>query len=157
MEHHSPEQREELWRRKLSTAERAALRGQPELELEARLTDALAQMPNAPVPSNFTARVLDAITLEEARAARAAQTQGWRWSWRGWLPRVAVTAAVLLLAGAGFYQHEASRARSEMAKSLSLVASAKVVPSVDVLENLDVIQRMSQPAHADTELLAALQ
>jgi len=28
---------------------------------------------------------------------------------------------------------------------------------VDVLENLDVIQRMSQPAHADTELLAALQ
>jgi len=31
------------------------------------------------------------------------------------------------------------------------------VPSVDALENLDAIQRMSQSAHADTELLAALQ
>ena len=133
------------------------MRGQPELELEARLTDALSKLPSAPVPSNFTARVLEAIALEESRLARSAQTQGGRWNWRGWLPRVAVTAAVLLLASVGFYQHEASRNRAEMAKSLSLVASAKVVPSVDVLENLDVIQRMNQPAHADTELLAALQ
>jgi hypothetical protein len=155
MEHHSPEQREGLWR-KLSAGERAVLRGQPELELEARLTDALAHLPNVPVPSNFTARVLDAVALEDMRAARAARTR-WSWSWRGWWPRVAATAAVLLVAAAVFYQHEASRSRSEMAKSLSLVASAKGVPSVDVLENLDVIQRMSQPAHADTELLAALQ
>ena len=44
-----------------------------------------------------------------------------------------------------------------MAKSLSLVASASSVPSVDALENLEAIQQMGQPAHADTELLAALQ
>jgi hypothetical protein len=34
------------------------------------------------------------------------------------------------------------------------VAAAQPLPSVDALENLDAIQRMSQPAHADEELLA---
>ena len=58
---------EALWRRKLSEAGRNALRAQPELELEARLTAALAKIPDAPVPSNFTARVLAAIELDEAR------------------------------------------------------------------------------------------
>ncbi len=154
MEHQSPEPRESLWRRKLSAAERAALRSQPELDLEARLTEALAQLPNAPVPSNFTARVLAAIELEEARLARA---KGWRWNWHWVLPRLAAVTAVLLFAGWGLQQQELARQRAELAKSLSLVASARTVPSVEALENLEVIQRMSQPAQADTELLAALQ
>ena len=135
-------------------AERAVLRGQPELELEARLTEALAQLPNAPLPSNFTARVLAAIELEEAQAARS---RGWRWNWHGLLPRFAAVAAVLLVAGLMLQHHELALHRAEMARSLSAVASANTVPSVDALENLEVIQRMSQPAQADTELLAALQ
>lgn len=154
MEHHRPEQRESLWRRKFSVAERASLSGQPELELEARLTEALARLPNAPVPSNFTARVLAAIELEEARSARS---QGWHWNWRWFLPRFAVVTAVLLFAGLGFQQHGLARQRAEMARSLALAASARTVPSVEALENLEAIQRMSQPAQADTELLAALQ
>jgi negative regulator of sigma E activity len=157
MDDHFPEQREGLWRRKLSAAERAELRAQPELELEARLTEALAQLPDSPVPSNFTARVLEAIDLEEARMARSAPSQGWRWSWHSLLPRVAVTCAVLLFAGFGLQHHELARHRIEMARSLSVVATASAVPSLDALENLDAIQRMSQPARADTELLAALQ
>jgi len=154
MEQESPEPRESLWRRKLSGPERAALRGQPGLEMEVRLTEALTQLPNAPVPSNFTARVLAAIELEEAQSARS---KGWRWDWHWMLPRVAVATAVLLFAGLGIQQHELARNRAELARSLSLVAGASTVPSVDALENLEVIQRMSQPAQADTELLAALQ
>lgn len=153
MEHHSPE-RESLWRRKLSMPERADLDGQPELELEARLTDALARLPSASVPSNFTARVLNAIDLEEARSARA---KGWRWDWHVLWPRVAVAAALLLLAGVGIQRREVSLHHAEMAKTLSTVASVQTVPDVDALNNFDVIQRMSQPAHADTDLLAALQ
>jgi len=38
-----------------------------------------------------------------------------------------------------------------------LLAAAQPPPSVDVLVNLDTIQRMSRPAHADGELLAVLQ
>jgi hypothetical protein len=158
MDHYTPEQREALWRRKLPDAERAELRGQPELELEARLTEALTQLPDSPVPSNFTARVLEAIELEEARSARAAGNRGWRWNWHALLPRFAVAGAVLFFAGFGVqHHHELALHRAEMARSLSLVASANVVPSVAALEDLETIQRMSQPAHADTELLAALQ
>ncbi|HEX4350555.1 MAG TPA: hypothetical protein VH251_09210 [Verrucomicrobiae bacterium] len=157
MENQTPESRESLWRRKLSGAERAELRARPELELEARLTDSLARLPNAPVPSNFTARVLDAIELEEARSERSAKASGWHWNWHRLLPRVAVTAAVLLFAGMGFQRYEAGLHRAEMAQSLSVVASAKTVPSLDALNNFDTIRSMSQSGHADTELLADMQ
>ena len=130
------------------------MRGQPGLVLEARLTEALAQLPNAPVPSNFTARVLAAVDLEEAQSVRS---QGRRWNWHWLLPRLAVATAVLLFAGLGIQHHVLVQNRAELARSLSLMAHASTVPSVDVLENLDVIQRISQPAQADTELLAALQ
>jgi hypothetical protein len=145
---------EPLWRRKLSKAERAGLHAQPVLELESRLTDALASLSEAPVPSNFTARVLAAVELEEMRSARP---RGWHWNWRLLMPRIAVTAAVLVLAGISLQRYETNSYRIALAKKIALVAVAQPPPSLDALENLDVIQRISQPAHADGELLAALQ
>ena len=146
--------RESLWRRKLSGDERAGLRAQPELELEARLTEALRKIPDAPVPSNFTARVLDAVERDETRAL---PVRIWALNWRRLWPRVAAAAAVLIFAGVGIQRHETSARRIALAKNVARVAVAQPVPSADALENLDVIQRMSQPAKADTELLAALQ
>jgi len=147
MENPFPESHESLWRRRLPAADQAKLHGQPELELEARLTEALARLPQAPVPSNFTARVLAAIELEEARATR--KTWTWRWNWHAILPRFAAATAVLLVAGLGIQRYETGQHRAQLARSLSVVASAQTVPSVEALENLEVIQRMSQPAHAD--------
>jgi len=144
---------EPLWRRKLSAAERSALRAQPELELEARLTVALARIPDASVPSNFTARVLAVVELEEAQAARS---HPWALNWRLLWPRVAAVAAILILAGVSVQWHESHSQRAALARSVALVA-AQPLPSVDALENLDAIQRMSRPARADGELLAALQ
>jgi hypothetical protein len=143
---------ESLWRRKVSAAERAALRAQPELELEARLTDALAKISEAPMPSNFTARVLAAVELEEMRSARSQ----WDWNWHSLFPRVAVACAVLIFAGVGIQRFETHSHRIALAKDVAMVTAAQP-PSVDALENLDAIQRMSQPAHADGELLAVLQ
>ena len=144
---------ESLWRRKLAGAERAGLRAQPERELEARLTDALAEIPDLPVSSNFTARVLDAIEFEERQATRAQGGKGrWHFPW----PRIAVAAAVLIFAGVSVQRYEANSHRLELAKNVAKVA-AQPLPSVDALNNFDAIQRMSQPARADTELLAALQ
>ena len=86
--------RELVWRRKLTEAEHAGLRAQPEtqadLELESRLTEALARLPDAPVPSNFTARVLQAVEREEVRGpdrrsgtgTGACWCPGWRSGWR---------------------------------------------------------------------------
>jgi negative regulator of sigma E activity len=144
--------RESLWRRKLSDAERAGLRAQPELELEARLTDALARISDAPVPSNFTARVLDAVELEEKQATRS---HGWNWHFL--LPRMAVAAAVLVFAGVSIQRYEANSHRAALVRNVVLLAASQPLPSVDALENLDAIQRMSQSAPADGDLLAALQ
>jgi len=143
---------ESLWRRKLSEAERAALCAQPELQHEARLTAALDIISDAPVPSNFTARVLAAVELEEMRSARSR----WHWNWHSLFPRVAVACAVLIFAGVGIQRLETHSHRVALAKDVAFVTAAQP-PSVDALENLDAIQRMSQPAHADGELLAVLQ
>ena len=145
---------ESLWRRKLSEAERAGLQAQPELEIEARLTAALAKIPDAAVPSNFTARVLDAIEFEEKQAARS---RGWALNWRALWPRVAVAAAVLIFAGVSIQRYETNSHRIALVKSVAQLTAAQPPPSVDALENLDAIQRMSQSGHADNDLLAALQ
>ena len=152
MENKPSELRETLWRRKLSAAERAALRGQPELEAEARLTEVLTKISDAPVPSNFTARVLAAIELEEKQAARSRQA----WNWRSLFPRLAVATAVLVFIGVSVQRYETNSHRVALAQTLVQVASAQS-PGVDALENLDAIQGMSQSAHADNDLLLAFQ
>lgn len=151
MENKPTNPNESLWRRKLPDAEREALRAQPELELEARLTEALAKASDAPVPSNFTARVLDAIELEEKCAVRPA------WNWRLLFPRIAVATAVLVFAGISIQRYEVNSHRTALAKEVATVAASQPLPSVEALENLDAIQQMGQSNHADTELLAALQ
>jgi len=125
----------------------------PDLKLEARLSQALARLPDTAVPSNFTARVLQAIELEESRRAR-----GWSlaWDWHALLPRIAVTMAVVLFAGLMFHHHELTSRRIVFAQNVALVAGSQPLPSVEALKNFDAIQRMSQP-RADEELLALLQ
>jgi len=150
--------REALWRRKLTDAEQAELRARPEmaadLELESRLSELLAQTPDAPMASNFTARLMQAIDLEESRPSRR---WSFNWNWHALLPRVAVTAAAVLFAGVAFHHFQLTSQRTALAKNAALVAESQPLPSVDVLNNFDAIQRLSQPAHADEELLALLQ
>ena len=149
--------RELAWRRKLTEAEQAGLRAHPEtqadLELESRLSEALARVPDAPVPSNFTARVLQAIEREDARGV---PTRGGSWYWRVLVPRVAVAAVVVGFAGLAYQHHEFDR-RVALAKDVALLAQAQPVPSIEALKNFDAIQRLSQtPPRADDELLALL-
>ena len=124
-----------------------------DLEIDVRLTKALTRLPDVPVPSNFTARVIAAVDLEEARQSR----RHFQWSWHSLFPRIAVTAAVVLFAGLTFRHYEVTNQRTEFAKNLALVAGSQPLPSVDALNDFEVIQRMSQPAHADDELLALMQ
>ena len=154
MENNHSNPGEPLWRKILSNSERAALNAQPELAMEARLTLALTRLPAASAPSNFTARVLGAIDLEAAQSARS---QSWTLNWRRLWPRVAVAAAVLIFAGVSLQRYESNAHRTELAKNVVLIASAQPLPSVDALEDLDAIQRMSQSGHADGQLLADLQ
>jgi len=157
-EPHQNQLRELAWRRELTAAEKAGLRTQPEtqadLELESRLSQALARVPDAPVPSNFTARVLQALEREEARDARS---RGWSWYWRVLIPRAAVAVAVVGLAGLA-YQHHQFDQRAQLARDVALLAKAQPLPSFEALKNFDAIQRMSQTAvQPDDKLLALLQ
>jgi len=150
--------RELAWRRKLTDAEKAGLRSQPaaqaDLELESRLSEALARVPDAPVPANFTARVLQAIERAEARGAR---TRSGSWYWRVLVPRIAVTVVVVGFVGLAYQRHEFDQ-RAELARDVALLVQAQPMPSVEALKNFDAIQRMSQATpRADDELLALLQ
>ncbi len=138
----------------MTDADRAALRAQPDLALDVRLTESLAKIPDAPIASNFTARVMAAIELEEARSARQ---RHFHWNWHAWFPRLAATMAILVFAGVSWQHYENSAVNSQrtlLAKNVASVTAAQPLPSVDVLQNFDTIQRMGQPAHADDELLA---
>ena len=154
MKNDSSDSRETLWRKNLSPAEHGALKGSPELELEARLTAALLKTSDVQVPSNFTARVLAAVDLEENRATRS---HDWTLNWRQLWPRFAVAAAVLIFAGVSIQRYESHAHWITLAKTVVRLASSQPLPSIEVLENLDAIQRMNLPARADGELLAALQ
>ncbi len=122
-------------------------------QLDARLTVALRRLPDTPVPSNFTARVLDTIELEEKRGTRP----HWLWNWQVVIPRLAVATFVLIFAGISIQRYEIHSQRAILAKNVASLAVAQPLPSVDALENLDAIQRLSQSSRADGELLAALQ
>lgn len=148
--------RESVWRRKLTEAEYAGLREQPEtqadLELESRLTAGLSRLPDAAVPSNFTARVLQAVERETVLRPRLTV---WRWGWHVLVPRLAVGVAVIGIAGLAYQRHEFNQ-RARLAQNVARLAGTQPMPSVDALKNFNAIQRMSQP-HADEKLLALLQ
>jgi negative regulator of sigma E activity len=122
-------------------------------KLQNELRELLAQLPDAPLPSNFTARILRAVEMEEARRPRK-----WTFSWtlRALLPRVAIAAITICFAGLAVRQHAIDGQRAAFAKNVALIAGAQPLPGVEALKNFDAIQRMSQP-RADEELLALMQ
>jgi anti-sigma factor RsiW len=122
-------------------------------KMESALNAALTQLPDASVPSNFTARVLQAVEREEARP----RAWSWRWNWHTLVPRVAFAAAVITFTGLAFQHHEVYRQRIALARNVVLVTRGQPMPSPEALENFDAIRRLSQPQHADDELLALMQ
>jgi negative regulator of sigma E activity len=86
-------------------------------EMESALNAALTQLPDASMPSNFTARVLQAVEREEARP----RVWSWRWNWHTLVPRVAFAAAVIAFTGLAFQHHEIYRQRTALAKNVALV------------------------------------
>jgi hypothetical protein len=94
---------------------------------------------------------LQAVELEEMRRSR------WRlfdWHWRAFFPRAAAASAVAALAVFTVHQHELYVRQVALAKSAAFMVNSQPMPSVDALKNFAAIQRMSQPAHPDDELLA---
>ena len=153
--------RELRWRRKLTDAEEAELRSWLEAHPEARadweaeteLEAALGRLPDAPVPGNFTARVLQAVERELAAGPRRS---GW-WSRLRlqWLPRAALASSVLA-AGLVSYHLVQNAERKKLAESVAAVADVSSLPSPDILQDFDAIRRSNPTATPDEQLLALL-
>jgi hypothetical protein len=153
--------REQMWRCNVHSVEEAELTGAADAESgadfqeEAGLNYLLDQVPDAPISSNFTSRVLQAVALEEAKISR--EQRGWP-AWRvgfGWVSRLAIAGFSILIGVVSFHEYQAIK-RVQLAESVEQVSQVAALPA-DWLENFDTIKHLSQPPVADEDLLAMLQ
>jgi anti-sigma factor RsiW len=151
-------------RRDLTASEQAELRAwleqHPEAhadwEAERQLNSALGRLPDVPVATNFTARVLQEIERDAAVVTRP----GAGWSWRRLFPRAAFAAvgalALVAAIALGFRQRERIEAR-RMAQSVVVVSAVSALPSPEALQDFDAILQLSPGPRPDTALLALLE
>lgn len=167
MNEHDYQQLRELgWRRKLTPNEEAAvqdyLTAHPEAQddwlAEAELNQLLEELPEAPVSSNFTTRVIQAARLEAA--ARERQR---RWNmplWMrisNWLPKAAVAGlAVGLILSFGYHQHQVNT-RVTLARNVAQLSGAVSASDPELMQDFEPIRQLSnsQPK-ADVELIALM-
>ncbi|MBI3879732.1 MAG: hypothetical protein HY301_06670 [Verrucomicrobia bacterium] len=129
-------------------------------EEDEALAQLVAQLPDAPMPSNFTARVL----TEVARESRPVPPPV-RAAWSGWLatifkitrPQRVALAAAAVCAGLLTFQQFRAHHRAQVAESLAKFTGATELPGVEALKDFDAIRRLSLlPAGVDAELVSAL-
>jgi hypothetical protein len=153
--------REIGWRRPLTDAEQTELRAwlttHPEaaadIEMDAALNAALAKSPDAPLSSNFTARVMAAIEQDEAAQSRASSRPKGNW-WRVFIPRFAVASFVVVCVTLG-YRHNTTVQRMELSDAAQQIAGARELSDMTVIEDFETIRSLN-PAEAtvDENLLA---
>lgn len=153
------------WRRKLTADEETQLRSylaahpgaQADWEEEALLTQQLERLPKAPLPSNFTAQVMQKLDLELAREER--QRPGWRlppW-WRRVVPRFASALLVAVLAATGVVQYQKHQ-HTQMVDSVKRLTPVASILQPEIMQDFDAIRQLRHvPPVSDEELLAALQ
>ncbi len=147
------------WRRKLTPAEDAQVRdwlaAHPEdradWEMELALNDGLTSLPDAPMPSNFTARVLQEAARQPLRAPR----RPW-WPRLAWLPRVAFACLVLGL-GVFTYERMQESERREVVRSVSVISDVAAVPSPEALKDFEAVRVLDHTPPPDEDLLRLLQ
>jgi anti-sigma factor RsiW len=153
-------------RRELTAAEQARLeaclaaqpQGREAWEEDRCLNQLLRGLPNAPLSSNFTAQVRQAVQHVHTRSHRPRAHR----SWRTWLSSVGHawqfgTALLVLGVGVMLHQHYRTQARSELAHSVVNLPDVASLPSLEVLEDFDHIMSLPTPSAAsDEELLSAL-
>jgi len=122
--------------------------------LDGRLDALLGALPDKPLPSNFTARVLQVVD-HEAGSAVAPWWDMFRHPLQ-LLPRAAMTVAALCVGLFG-YQHHALAERHAYERSVEAVTQVASLPSPEVLKDFNAIRHMSATPAADHDLLAMLQ
>lgn len=165
------ELRETSWRRKLTPAEEALAQAhwaahpeaQAEWEEDLALTRQLQELPDAPLSSNFTSLVLQAVETECETVPHESPCPLGFW-WSRWVRRPALRMAfpaLIILLGAAVFSHHQNKARRLVARDVGEVIRVTTLPGPEVFENFDAIQQLqpvslSSTDSRDDDLLAAL-
>jgi hypothetical protein len=155
---------ETSWRRPLTAVEQTRLRellaAHPEWQdswnEETALNGLLRRWPGAVVSTNFTAQVMQAVKRAPAKPTWRRRLELFPWLPTGWVPRVALGAAMICCGVLSFHQYQAMR-RTQEARAVANVSSLAELPSIDWLENFDTINRMNKVKVADDDLLTVLE
>jgi anti-sigma factor RsiW len=147
------------WRRQLTASEEAELEvwlaAHPEAQLdwetESALTKGLVGLPDVPVATNFTTRVLQEIERKPAPA----RLWKWKWSRPSLVPKAAILMVALSL-GLLISRQQAMARRLELAQSVATVSKVASLPSPEILEDFEVIRRLNFNPPPDEELIALL-
>ena len=127
------------------------MKDEPDQNELRELRGLLSRLPDAPLASNFTARVMQAVEREESRPAEPVDV------FRMGLARAFAArgggGGRMAAAGLAFSGTQPWRSANNWPK-MSRSWPAQPMPSVEALQNFDAIRRMSQPVHADEGLLA---
>jgi anti-sigma factor RsiW len=131
-------------------------------EEERALSRAIHSLPDVPVSSNFTSRVMEALEFDQSGEARRSESLHRRWMLH-WLPRlglVGFAASVAVFSAQRWYQ--ASR-HERFAHDVSFAATdLATLPNAELLlRDFDAIRELGQVSavstSSDDELLRVLQ
>ncbi|MGB0583080.1 MAG: hypothetical protein ACPGVU_25630 [Limisphaerales bacterium] len=128
-------------------------------EEEEALSSVLDDLPESPVSSNFTSRVWQQIELDSRAPEPRAEFNIVRFLSGSWLriPRMAWVCALILALGISAGQRRVHQ-QEQLAESMVPVLELAQVPSVEVLQDFDAINTLSEPmVSGDLELLLALE
>ncbi len=155
--------RDAQWRRELTPDEEravaASLAEDPAAATdwvsEARLARAIRRLPDVPVASNFTRRVMSEVTREPGRTATA--LTGWRaWLTTRWIAAGAMAALTVVVLSAGWGIHTRQQRADFSRQVATLRAMTGLSPAV--LQDFEAIRCYSESSPpVDFVLLAALQ
>lgn len=122
---------------------------------ERALSRALQSLPDVPASSNFTARVLQALDLDEAQEGRRTRSRSWR---RIFVRRLSWGVAAVLLALIGVQEYRTMKRAQFVNQLRSVSGNLAGLPGPEILEDFDAIAQLQQiSATSDEELLAAFQ
>lgn len=135
----------------------------PDLEKEILLGKLLRNLPQATVPSNFTARVMAEIERIEVEPVVASpEPTLLDWLLYRFVYKIGAFAVVIALLGFCYFSYTASR-NAKLANKISDLSGIALLEdkeskiAVEIFRDFDVIQNLNQQsAFVDTELLAAL-
>lgn len=127
-------------------------------EEDRTLSRAIRSLPDVPVSSNFTSRVLQAVDLEDAAETRRGHSaRGW---FRFLLPRLGWAMAAAALVIIGMHYHSTTMQPQPKPEEVlgNLPIDLAKLPTPDVLADFDAINQLRQASiMTDDKLLEALQ